>query len=466
MLAYYFAAPLSYLIILKKSLGGTFKQSAAAGLTTAICSTAVCYLVAIGARSRLLEAFVVPTGAMSPTILGAHADLECENCGYAYAVSLSDRTAGRPAQAKVAKCPNCGVELTVKLEEPIVSGDRFVADKTTTAPERWELAVFDTPDEPAVQYVKRAVGLPGEQIEIAGGEIFVNGSIAQKPPNGLAALWLPVHDSVFVPQNVAKDTPRWIPDNEVSVWQQDGSTWIGRNSSNTPAELVFAGEISSWRAYNAVWPGDEFFAVGDIKLVCDVSELSDNAELSIHWAFGTRQISAQITGAGNAALSAGDADADDGADSNPVTAGETGSPWSEAHPLIFAIRDGQAVLMQGDRLLGEIDVRPQTPSDAKRLMDELADPPELKIDLRNGRVQLNRIQLMRDVYYLSPVEIGHGMSDVIQLPLQLGPGEYLMLGDNSSASKDSRFFGPVQAEAINGIARWIYWPLHRAGALD
>ena len=122
--------------------------------------------------------------------------------------------------------------------------------------------------------------------------------------------------------------------------------------------------------------------------------------------------------------------------------------------------------MQGDRLLGEIDVRPQTPSDAKRLMDELAYPPELKIDLRNGRVQLNRIQLMRDVYYLSPVEIGHGMSDVIPLPLQLGPGEYLMLGDNSSASKDSRFFGPVQAEAINGIARWIYWPLHRAGALD
>jgi signal peptidase I len=60
------------------------------------------------------------------------------------------------------------------------------------------------------------------------------------------------------------------------------------------------------------------------------------------------------------------------------------------------------------------------------------------------------------VYWLSADELGN-YPGVIELPIVLGD-EYLMLGDNSSMSKDSRFFGPVRADAITGVARWIYWP--------
>jgi phage repressor protein C with HTH and peptisase S24 domain len=40
----------------------------------------------------------------------------------------------------------------------------------------------------------------------------------------------------------------------------------------------------------------------------------------------------------------------------------------------------------------------------------------------------------------------------------LGPDEYAVLGDNRTASTDSRHYGPVRREDIVAIARLCYWP--------
>ena len=42
--------------------------------------------------------------------------------------------------------------------------------------------------------------------------------------------------------------------------------------------------------------------------------------------------------------------------------------------------------------------------------------------------------------------------------LQLGPGQYLPMGDNTRSSLDGRYFGPVGQEAILGPAFMVYWP--------
>ncbi len=45
--------------------------------------------------------------------------------------------------------------------------------------------------------------------------------------------------------------------------------------------------------------------------------------------------------------------------------------------------------------------------------------------------------------------------------LQLGPDEFLPLGDNTRSSLDGRYFGPIHRSALVGPAFMIYWPLSR-----
>jgi signal peptidase I len=50
-------------------------------------------------------------------------------------------------------------------------------------------------------------------------------------------------------------------------------------------------------------------------------------------------------------------------------------------------------------------------------------------------------------------------------PRVLAPGEYFVLGDNRENSNDSRYWGPVARDLIEGRAFKIYWPLARAGPI-
>ena len=63
-------------------------------------------------------------------------------------------------------------------------GDMFFADLTAyarTKPVRMDVAVFHPPDNPALVIVKRIVGLPGETIEVADGQVWIDGKTFQGP---------------------------------------------------------------------------------------------------------------------------------------------------------------------------------------------------------------------------------------------------------------------------------------------
>ena len=48
---------------------------------------------------------------------------------------------------------------------------------------------------------------------------------------------------------------------------------------------------------------------------------------------------------------------------------------------------------------------------------------------------------------------------------RIPPGHYFMMGDNRGVSDDSRFWGPIPASWIIGVAFFTYWPPDRIGIL-
>src|SRR5206468_2024338 len=59
-------------------------------LKETIESIVVALILAFVFRAFVVEAFVIPTGSMAPTLYGAHGTVLCENCGTEFAYGLRD----------------------------------------------------------------------------------------------------------------------------------------------------------------------------------------------------------------------------------------------------------------------------------------------------------------------------------------------------------------------------------------
>lgn len=74
----------------------------------------------------------------------------------------------------------------------LIQGDRVVVTRRWPGwrPERWQVVTFRHPgvDGPGTTWVKRAVGLPGEDIALWRGDVYVNGVLQVKPDDVNAGL--------------------------------------------------------------------------------------------------------------------------------------------------------------------------------------------------------------------------------------------------------------------------------------
>src|SRR5687768_9747451 len=78
-------------------------------------SILIAFILAFVFRAFVVEAFVIPTGSMAPTLLGAHMRFTCEDCGYRFDSNLSVENNG-PVPPSVSPmfsihCPNCGYKV-------------------------------------------------------------------------------------------------------------------------------------------------------------------------------------------------------------------------------------------------------------------------------------------------------------------------------------------------------------------
>jgi signal peptidase I len=109
-----------------------------------------------------------------------------------------------------------------------------------------------------------------------------------------------------------------------------------------------------------------------------------------------------------------------------------------------------------------IILRPPTNNSTDFIKRVIALPGE-KLLIRTGVIYINGHRLHEP--YL-PEE---WTNDINPVPWSLGdgavipPNEYFVMGDNRNRSQDSRFFGPITRDRIDGKAWFRIWPLNHFG---
>src|ERR1700722_6294304 len=97
-----------------KTTASPKKASTESNVKETVESILVAFILAFIFRAFVVEAFVIPTGSMAPTLLGAHFRFTCPDCGYVFDVNYPEKSPDDlniPATSWPAGqvyCPNCG----------------------------------------------------------------------------------------------------------------------------------------------------------------------------------------------------------------------------------------------------------------------------------------------------------------------------------------------------------------------
>jgi len=264
------------------------------GLRETFESIVVAFILAFLFRSFEAEAFVIPTGSRAPTLYGRHKDVTCEQCGYHFAVGASDEVEspgylipGR--RVNEAICPNCRYVTPKQVVRnlPVFKGDRILVNKFPYEfgdPQRWDVVVFKYPEEPQTNYIKRLVGLPGDQLEIRQGDVYNNTDdglkiLRKKDPDKQKRLQILVYDADHPPKKLLEAgwPRRWAALRKTGTgrdaWQPDDGGWVHEDTEDGQAytlDSAAAGEGElRWIRYRHLVPGNE-----DWKFVLDGGEFN------------------------------------------------------------------------------------------------------------------------------------------------------------------------------------------------
>ncbi|MGI9429075.1 MAG: signal peptidase I [Bythopirellula sp.] len=269
-------------------------------------SIVIAFVLAFLFRTFEAEAFVIPTGSMSPSLQGQHKDVCCTECGYRFRTTASTEGEDRQRllammrsrrlnlveyemlKRKVAAtevvrgvCPMCRQTMAMRpdlppgvpphisatdIEDQIsYPGDRILVNKYSyndETPARWDVIVFKFPGNGEMNYIKRLVGLPNETLRIYHGDIFVRDDttggdfeIERKPAEKVKYMLQPVHDTDYDASTLynAGWPLRWKPASG-SEWQVEAEA--GEETVDQKYRIDAQGDATSWLRYQHTTPQD------------------------------------------------------------------------------------------------------------------------------------------------------------------------------------------------------------------
>jgi len=190
----------------------TYRKTGAESLREWIKSIAIALVIWFFVRSLLVEAFRIPSGSMENTL------------------QIGDFLFVNKALYG-AEIPIVGTKLPAFRE-----------------PKRQDIVIFNSPEEPGVNVVKRVIGVGGDTLSMMGGDLYRNGELVEEP--------------YIVRSGTAYDPE----DPRMREWQV--RYLVDRDPRNYRPSLRNWGPI--------VVPPDSFFVMGDNR---------DNSYDSRYWGF-------------------------------------------------------------------------------------------------------------------------------------------------------------------------------------
>ena len=357
-------------------------------------------------RTFVVEVYRIPSSAMEPTLMG---DASGQDRGY----------------HPLAACP-------FRFQHTTSSGDRILVSKlayVVNPVERYDLVVFKFPLNQSKSFVKRVVGLPGEEFMIHHGNIFVKGSgdtefrIARRSLRTQDSIWIPVNGDVDYLSSKEEFLRNWnrvsTPDEgkreEFSIDRGELTSFEGSGSGGIRFERP--GRIDDGH-------GQE---VGELQLAFEFEITKPRGVLFAEVAneFGKFEV---------------DLATDQASELRVLTPGkEERVPLEKVrltteqrHHLAFSVYDGMAcVCLDGEEVGRLVFIDRRSDEKLGHSKDRF-----VAFGAREITFKVRKIRLGRDLYYKGKYDEGRHI--VEDQPLKIPAKHFVMFGDNVENSHDSR----------------------------
>ncbi len=372
-------------------------------------------VMALGLKVFALEAYQIPTGSMMPTLMGTQ---------------LLDR------QRQV---PSGSIH------------DRVLVDKLSflvREPKRWEVVVFRYPLLTYQNYVKRLIGMPGEELMIENGDIWTRpiGSsedfvIQRKPADLQRRLWKRVFP---VPDSDPLHWPGWNTTGEHTLGADGGLAFrgVGRTHFSPVKDVYRHGFPDSiyWRIPVSGAGSRGSNLVHDLRLQLE-AESDGTGPLELELQCGPFLFRLELI---------------------------PGDSRYRLHLPDGAVREGDLALSSGGRVAIdlaywdqhfelEIEAGGETVAESGDLVldsTERARRNGVTIETQQGGWTLFPPELHRDIHYLSTLQADGSQTRLFEVP----EGMFFMMGDNTQNSHDSRDWSSREIqlkEPIGGVSTLI-----------
>lgn len=380
-------------------------------------------------------------------------------------------------------------------------------------PKRWDVTVFKYPEEPETNYIKRLVGMPDEELRIERGDIYTRRLMTGEPfrmqrksLDHQQAMQITVNDDAHRPEALKGD-PRWerwraIDGGwsvvESGLYQAEASSdqWLDmryEHRAPSPAQWRSIARdeplpaqpastlITDFYAYNTFLSSDATYDksawfqphwVGDltVELLLQVDQSSGEFRVELIEAGIPNQFVVDLkTGVGRLVR-------------NGKTLGEAQTAIREGgrFRIRFANVDDRLTLWVNHRKPFGDGIE-YTPEKNETRGPQASDLKPVGLAVKDCKVSVSRLVISRDIYYSvypsgfdygenlwnTPLVESQDLFNLLSDPKRfsafaearhqdfpIGPGRYMMMGDNSPLSKDSRAWGNRDKKEPGGFGGW------------